>query len=118
MMKGVFLLLGSAVTIASGAGTYETELLRGIDIYNFRERKWGKQNVDKYALLTEKAKRECMQMEPSFDFPGHSDGPQNPFLRPNNNNPFGGQREMLARAWLKWTRMTSTSSSSRSTTTG
>merc|ERR1712228_299996 len=29
-----------------------------------------------------------MQMEPSFDFPGHSDGPQNPFLRPNNNNPF------------------------------
>merc|ERR1711936_979302 len=36
MMKGVFLLLGSAVTIASGAGTYETELLRGIDIYNFR----------------------------------------------------------------------------------
>merc|ERR1712130_435763 len=26
-------------------------------------------------------------MEPAFDFPGHGDGPQNPFLRPNNN-PF------------------------------
>jgi len=104
MMKGVFLLLGTAVTIASGAGTYETELLRGIDIYNFRSKCWGKQNVDKYALLTEKAKRECMQMEPSFDFPGHSDGPQNPFLRPNNNNPFekltrGGDFSDLQSLW-------------------
>ena len=104
MMKGVFLLLGTAVTIASGAGTYETELLRGIDIYNFRSKCWGKKNVDSYAVLTEKAKRECMQMEPSFDFPGHSDGPQNPFLRPNNNNPFekltrGGDFSDLQSLW-------------------
>merc|ERR1712032_109937 len=28
-----------------------------------------------------------MQMEPAFDFPGHGDGPRNPFLRPNSN-PF------------------------------
>merc|ERR1712032_124220 len=33
-MKGVFFL--SFATIAAGAGTYETQLLRGIDIYNFR----------------------------------------------------------------------------------
>merc|ERR1712032_1481368 len=31
-MKGVFFL--SFATIAAGAGTYETQLLRGIDIYN------------------------------------------------------------------------------------
>merc|ERR1712001_593901 len=104
MMKGVFLLLGTAVAIASGAGTYETELLRGIDIYNFRSKCWGKKNVDSYAVQTEKAKRECMQMEPSFDFPGHSDGPQNPFLRPNNNNPFekltrGGDFSDLQSLW-------------------
>merc|ERR1719266_2575167 len=93
MMKGVFLLLGTAVTIASGAGTYETELLRGIDIYNFRSKCWGKKNVDSYAVLTEKAKRECMQMEPSFDF-----------LGPNNNNPFekltrGGDFSDLQSLW-------------------
>merc|ERR1712032_1126289 len=85
MMKGVFFL--SFATIAAGAGTYETELLRGIDIYNFRSKCWGKSNVDKYAVDMEKAKRECMQMEPAFDFPGHGDGPRNPFLRPNSN-PF------------------------------
>merc|ERR1712032_104509 len=83
MMKGVFFL--SFATIAAGAGTYETELLRGIDIYNFRSKCWGKSNVDKYAVDMENAKRECMQMEPAFDFPGHGDGPQNPFLRPNSN---------------------------------
>merc|ERR1712198_555801 len=44
-------------------------------------------NVDMFAVQMENAKRECMQMEPAFDFPGHGDGPQNPFLRPNNN-PF------------------------------
>merc|ERR1712024_190298 len=97
------LFLGTLATIANGAGTYETELLRGIDIYNFRSKCWGKQNVDKYALLTEKAKRECMQMEPSFDFPGHGHGPQNPFLRPNNN-PFekltrGGDFSDLQSLW-------------------
>jgi len=96
-------LLGAVATIAAAAGTYETELLRGIDIYNFRSKCWGKQNVDKYALLTEKAKRECMQMEPSFDFPGHGHGPQNPFLRPNNN-PFekltkGGDFSDLQSLW-------------------
>merc|ERR1712032_191194 len=84
-MKGVFFL--SFATIAAGAGTYETQLLRGIDIYNFRSKCWGKSNVDKYAVDMEKAKRECMQMEPAFDFPGHGDGPRNPFLRPNSN-PF------------------------------
>merc|ERR1712088_663542 len=51
----------------------------------------------------EKAKRECMQMEPAFDFPGHGDGPQNPFLRPNNN-PFekltkGGDFSDLQSLW-------------------
>jgi hypothetical protein len=96
-------LLGAVATIAAAAGTYETELLRGIDIYNFRSKCWGKENVDKYALLTEKAKRECMQMEPSFDFPGHGHGPQNPFLRPNNN-PFekltkGGDFSDLQSLW-------------------
>merc|ERR1712032_635498 len=60
MMKGVFFL--SFATIAAGAGTYETELLRGIDIYNFRSKCWGKSNVDKYAVDMENAKRECMQM--------------------------------------------------------
>merc|ERR1712020_418409 len=103
MMKGVFLLLGTAVTIASGTGTYETELLRGIDIYNFRSKCWGKKNVDMYAAQMEKAKRESMQMEPAFDFPGHGDGPQNPFLRPNNN-PFekltkGGDFSDLQSLW-------------------
>jgi hypothetical protein len=103
MIKGALFLLGAVATIAAAAGTYETELLRGIDIYNFRSKCWGKQNVDKYALLTEKAKRECMQMEPSFDFPGHSHGPQNPFLRPNNN-PFekltkGGDFSDLQSLW-------------------
>merc|ERR1712032_552269 len=73
MTKGVFFL--SFATIAAGAGTYETELLRGIDIYNFRSKCWGKSNVDKYAVDMENAKRECMQMEPAFDFPGHGDGP-------------------------------------------
>merc|ERR1712038_1507179 len=43
-------------------------------------------------------------MEPSFDFPGHSNGPQNPFLRPNNNNPFekltrGGDFSDLQSLW-------------------
>merc|ERR1712032_1167024 len=54
-MKGVFFL--SFATIAAGAGTYETELLRGIDIYNFRSKCWGKSNVDKYAVDMENAKR-------------------------------------------------------------
>jgi len=103
MIKGALFLLGAVATLAAAAGTYETELLRGIDIYNFRSKCWGKQNVDKYALLTEKAKRECMQMEPSFDFPGHGHGPQNPFLRPNNN-PFekltkGGDFSDLQSLW-------------------
>merc|ERR1712032_1056388 len=101
MMKGVFFL--SFATIAAGAGTYETELLRGIDIYNFRSKCWGKSNVDKYAVDMENAKRECMQMEPAFDFPGHGDGPQNPFLRPNSN-PFekltrGGDFSDLQSLW-------------------
>merc|ERR1712212_338758 len=74
MMKGGLFLLGTVATIAAGAGTYETELLRGIDIYNFRSKCWGKKNVDMYAVQMEKAKRECMQMEPAFDFPGHSEG--------------------------------------------
>merc|ERR1719237_1938832 len=44
-----------------------------------------------------------MQMEPSFDFPGHGHGPQNPFLRPNNN-PFekltrGGDFSDLQSLW-------------------
>jgi len=103
MIKEALFLLGTVATLAAAAGTYETELLRGIDIYNFRSKCWGKQNVDKYALLTEKAKRECMQMEPSFDFPGHGHGPQNPFLRPNNN-PFekltkGGDFSDLQSLW-------------------
>merc|ERR1719222_66609 len=51
----------------------------------------------------EKAKRECMQMEPAFDLPGHGEGPQNPFLRPNNN-PFekltrGGDFSDLQSLW-------------------
>lgn len=42
-------------------------------------------------------------MEPAFDFPGHGDGPQNPFLRPNNN-PFekltkGGDFSDLQSLW-------------------
>jgi hypothetical protein len=103
MMKGALFLLGTVATIAAAAGTYETELLRGIDIYNFRSKCWGKKNVDMYALQMEKAKRECMQMEPAFDFPGHGDGPQNPFLRPNNN-PFekltkGGDFSDLQSLW-------------------
>ena len=103
MMKGVLFLLGTVATIAAGAGTYETELLRGIDIYNFRSKCWGKKNVDMFAVQMENAKRECMQMEPAFDFPGHGDGPQNPFLRPNNN-PFekltrGGDFSDLQSLW-------------------
>merc|ERR1712142_866612 len=86
-MLSTALFLGAVATIAAGAGTYETELLRGIDIYNFRSKCWGKKNVDAYALDIEKARRECMQMEPAFDLPGNGNGPQNPFLRPNNN-PF------------------------------
>merc|ERR1712156_1170057 len=86
-MKAAFILLATVANIAAGAGTYETELLRGIDIYNHRSKCWGKKNVDMYAAQMEKAKRECMQMEPMFDFPGHGEGVQNPFLRPNNN-PF------------------------------
>jgi len=44
-----------------------------------------------------------MQMEPAFDFPGHGDGPQNPFLRPNKN-PFekltrGGDFSDLQSLW-------------------
>merc|ERR1712032_1569855 len=44
-----------------------------------------------------------MQMEPAFDFPGHGDGPQNPFLRPNSN-PFekltrGGDFSDLQSLW-------------------
>merc|ERR1712115_384698 len=64
---------------------------------------WGKKNVDMYAAQMEKAKRECMQMEPMFDFPGHGEGVQNPFLRPNNN-PFekltrGGDFSDLQSLW-------------------
>merc|ERR1719222_430740 len=64
---------------------------------------WGKKNVDVYALDMEKAKRECMQMEPAFDIPGPGNGPQNPFLRPNNN-PFekltkGGDFSDLQSLW-------------------
>jgi len=104
MMKGALLLLGAVVAIVAGAGTYETELLRGIDIYNFRSKCWGKKNVDAYALDIEKARRECAQMESTFDLPGHGDdGPQNPFLRPNNN-PFeklthGGDFSDLQSLW-------------------
>merc|ERR1719239_1300319 len=88
MIKGALFLLGTVANIAAGAGTYETELLRGVDIY---------------AAQMEKAKRECMQMEPAFDLPGHSEGPQNPFLRPNNN-PFekltrGGDFSDLQSLW-------------------
>merc|ERR1712076_6981 len=102
-MLSTALFLGAVATIAAGAGTYETELLRGIDIYNFRSKCWGKKNVDMYAAQMEKAKIECMQMEPAFDFPGHGDGPQNPFLRPNNN-PFekltkGGDFSDLQSLW-------------------
>merc|ERR1719412_3185425 len=87
-MKAAFILLATVANIAAGAGTYETELLRGIDIY---------------AAQMEKAKRECMQMEPMFDFPGHGEGVQNPFLRPNNN-PFekltrGGDFSDLQSLW-------------------
>merc|ERR1712037_166282 len=46
MIKGALFLLGTVATLAAAAGTYETELLRGIDIYNFRSKCWGKQNVD------------------------------------------------------------------------
>merc|ERR1719436_920807 len=100
MIKGALFLLGTVATLAAAAGTYETELLRGIDIYNFRSKCWGKKNVDAYALDIEKARRECMQMEPVFDLPGHGNGPQNPFLRPNN--PFeklieGGELQSLWR---------------------
>merc|ERR1712037_738988 len=104
MMKGALLLLGAVVAIVAGAGTYETELLRGIEIYNFRSKCWGKKNVDAYALDIEKARRECAQMESTFDLPGHGDdGPQNPFLRPNNN-PFekltnGGDFSDLQSLW-------------------
>jgi len=103
MIKGALFLLGTVANIAAGAGTYETELLRGIDIYNFRSKCWGKKNVDMYAAQMEKAKRECMQMEPAFDLPGHGEGPQNPFLRPNNN-PFekltrGGDFSDLQSLW-------------------
>merc|ERR1711973_244473 len=75
----------------------------GIDIYNHRSKCWGKKNVDMYAAQMEKAKRECMQMEPMFDFPGHGEGVQNPFLRPNNN-PFekltrGGDFSDLQSLW-------------------
>merc|ERR1712179_17299 len=102
-MLSTALFLGAVATIAAGAGTYETELLRGIDIYNFRSKCWGEKNVDMYAAQMEKAKIECMQMEPAFDFPGHGDGPQNPFLRPNNN-PFekltkGGDFSDLQSLW-------------------
>merc|ERR1711963_208859 len=102
-MLSSVLIFGSVATIAAGAGTYETELLRSIDIYNFRSKCWGKKNVDMFAAQMEKAKRECMQMEPAFDFPGHGDGPQNPFLRPNNN-PFekltkGGDFSDLQSLW-------------------
>merc|ERR1712226_715375 len=102
-MLSTALFLGAVATIAAGAGTYETELLRGIDIYNFRSKCWGKKNVDAYALDIEKARRECMQMEPAFDLPGHGNGPQNPFLRPNNN-PFeklteGGDFSDLQSLW-------------------
>merc|ERR1719266_3045961 len=88
MIKGALFLLGTVANIAAGAGTYETELLRGMDIY---------------AAQMEKAKRECMQMEPAFDLPGHGEGPQNPFLRPNNN-PFekltrGGDFSDLQSLW-------------------
>merc|ERR1711910_99244 len=42
-------------------------------------------------------------MEPMFDFPGHGEGVQNPFLRPNNN-PFekltrGGDFSDLQSLW-------------------
>merc|ERR1712083_3661 len=42
-------------------------------------------------------------MESAFDFPGHGDGPQNPFLRPNDN-PFekltrGGDFSDLQSLW-------------------
>merc|ERR1711878_155992 len=102
-MLSTALFLGAVATITAGAGTYETELLRGIDIYNFRSKCWGKKNVDMYAAQMEKAKRECMQMEPAFDLPGHGEGPQNPFLRPNNN-PFekltrGGDFSDLHSLW-------------------
>ena len=102
-MKAAFILLATVANIAAGAGTYETELLRGIDIYNHRSKCWGKKNVDMYAAQMEKAKRECMQMEPMFDFPGHGEGVQNPFLRPNNN-PFekltrGGDFSDLQSLW-------------------
>merc|ERR1712142_1121023 len=92
-MLSSVLIFGSVATIAAGAGTYEAELLRSIDIYNFRSKCWGKKNVDMFAV----------QMEPAFDFPGHGDGPQNPFLRPNNN-PFekltkGGDFSDLQSLW-------------------
>ena len=104
MMKGALLLLGAVVAIVAGAGSYETELLRGIDIYNFRSKCWGKKNVDAYALDIEKARRECAQMESTFHLPSHGDDrPQNPFLRPNNN-PFekltkGGDFSDLQSLW-------------------
>merc|ERR1711894_66032 len=87
-MLSTALFLGAVATIAAGAGTYETELLRGIDIYNFRSKCWGKKNVDMYAAQMEKAKIECMQMEPAFDFPGHGDGPHNPFEKLTKGGDF------------------------------
>merc|ERR1711963_201493 len=60
-MKAAFILLATVANIAAGAGTYETELLRGIDIYNHRSKCWGKKNVDMYAAQMEKAKRECSE---------------------------------------------------------
>merc|ERR1712223_1752218 len=87
-MKAAFILLATVANIAAGAGTYETELLRGIDIYNHRSKCWGKKNVDMYAAQMEKAKRECMQMEPMFDFPGHGEDINNPFEKLTRGGDF------------------------------
>ena len=81
-MKAAFILLATVANIAAGAGTYETELLRGIDIYNHRSKCWGKKNVDMYAAQMEKAKRECMQMEPMFDFPAMARESRTPSFAP------------------------------------
>jgi hypothetical protein len=65
-MKGAAVLLG-LVAVGSAQMGQMKEMLKGIDMYNFRTQCWGEVNVDNHIAAMEGAKAECMQMESPFD---------------------------------------------------
>merc|ERR1712243_470297 len=92
-MKTVLLLLLLCLTwVVRAELNFHKKLWKTIDLYNFRTKCWGENNVDTWIKSIEEAKRKCLQMEPNLGVLANLYPPQafNPFsVQPVlTNNPF------------------------------